>query len=432
MKKIFTIVLFICCLAVQQSQAQDTMIIKWNGELRLRSEADGRDFKIKSANNLFTLSRFRLGVSVGLGKGVSLFAQAQDSRTFGEEMTAGAFNTINNTKNLDIHQVYLLVDKFLLDELSVKFGRMALAYGNERIIGSVGWNNIGRSFDGLMVRYSAAGFGSLDFLALNTGEGNAPPAAATVATTQYKYDTGWVTLGAYYSNKFSSEFSGDVYALYDLNAHVSDKDKTDSKDTVDLARTTLGALLKAKVGAFFGEIEAAYQLGTIMGVNISAYMLAVSTGYEMGTPIISSASVNLDMLSGRKAGDADYKSFNPPYPTGHKFYGFMDYFIVFPLNTFDRGMMDIYLRLVSKPMENVSILAVLHNFSLQNNYTSATLTTASTALGQEVDIITQWKYSKALGVELGVAGFLPGDVMRDAFKASDVATYVYLTTTVNF
>jgi len=418
--------LFIFCSTFQNSLAQDTAIIKWNGELRLRSEADGRDFKMKSANNLFTISRFRLGVSASLGKGISLFAQAQDSRTLGEEMTAGAFNTISNTKNLDIHQAYLLADKFLLDEVSLKFGRMELAYGNERIIGPVGWSNIGRSFDGLMIRYSSAGFGALDFLALNTGEGNVPPAAATVAAAQYKYDTGWVMLGAYYSNKFSPEFSADAYALYDLNAHKT------KMDTVDLARTTLGALLKAKSGALFGEVEAAYQLGSIMGTNINAYMLAANAGYEFGTPMLSTVSAHLDMLSGRKLGNADYKSFYPPYPTAHKFYGFMDYFVVFPANTFDRGMADIYLRLVSKPIENFFILTTLHNFSLQNDYTSATLTSASTALGQEVDIVSQWKYSKALGFELGIAGFLPGDVMRDSFKASDVATYMYVTTMVTF
>jgi hypothetical protein len=110
----------------------------------------------------------------------------------------------------------------------------------------------------------------------------------------------------------------------------------------------------------------------------------------------------------------------------------MDYFIAFPAHSHDRGITDIYLRLISKPMDNVSVLTVLHNFSLQNNYTSATLTKASIALGQEIDIISQWKYSKNFGFELGVAGFLPGDVMRDDFKASDVATYVYLSTSVSF
>src|SRR5690606_22845165 len=36
--------------------------------------------------------------------------------------------------------------------LGLRLGRQELAYGNERLVGAVGWSNVGRSFDAALLR----------------------------------------------------------------------------------------------------------------------------------------------------------------------------------------------------------------------------------------------------------------------------------------
>lgn len=58
--------------------------IRWTGEMRFRTEADGRDFNLQPAPNLYTLSRIRLGMDIQPIRTVSLTIKIQDSRHFGE------------------------------------------------------------------------------------------------------------------------------------------------------------------------------------------------------------------------------------------------------------------------------------------------------------------------------------------------------------
>jgi hypothetical protein len=85
---------------------QETLF-RWNGELRIRTEADGRDFNLKTAANLYTLSRIRLGAEVQPIQNVSITVIMQDSRRFGEEPT-----TTTNNKNLDLYEGYAKIDSF--------------------------------------------------------------------------------------------------------------------------------------------------------------------------------------------------------------------------------------------------------------------------------------------------------------------------------
>ena len=100
---------------------------------------DGRDFLTRTIPNAYALLRSRLGAYITPVENVQVFLQVQDSRAFGEETIGGRFNTISNTRNLDLHQGYLKVDDLFVDGLSAKVGRTELSYGNERLVGPVGW-----------------------------------------------------------------------------------------------------------------------------------------------------------------------------------------------------------------------------------------------------------------------------------------------------
>jgi len=385
----------------------------------MRAEADGRDFLSRSPMNLYTLLRARLGVEARPADNVAAFVQIQDARVFGEERDGtGAFNTISNTKNLDVHQAFIKIEKFLFNELSVKVGRQELVYGNERLVGAVGWSNIGRSFDGGLIRWSNPSM-TTDFFLMNTGETNIPPVAATPAAVKFNRDEGQLFSGIYYSRAITSNHQADVYLFHQLNR------KRSVPNTDDLSRYTIGSYAKGTMSRFFYEAEVAYQTGKISVTDVGASMLTGSVGVSLSLSAITSVAVGADLLSGTATGSADSRTFDPPFATGHKFYGFMDYFIAIPSNTYNGGVRDLYLRCTAKPAESVLLNVWIHDFAFAETQFSRK------NVGQEIDIIGAWRYAKNLTLEAGITAFIPGEVMQFLY-GRDVATWMYVSAQLVF
>ncbi len=411
------IVLFLAVLSTAQLGAQtDSPTYRWFGDLRVRGEVDMRDFRQQTPANAYTVMRTRFGVEVKPLEDVRVLFQLRDSRVFGQERDGtGAFNTLGDSRNLDLHQGFVEIRKFLFDELTVKLGRQELSYGNERLIGTVGWNNVGRVFDGGVARLEPAGL-TIDILALRLAEVKQYPSAATPTAVQYVKDAGADLFGIYGTSKGEGN-SLDGYVLY----------QTDRNQTVpganDLKRWTLGALLRGKGAALTYDLEAAYQTGTRRGANVAAYLLAGSLSYTFEESPLRRLGLGYDRLSGSKAGSAKHKSFDPMFHTGHKFYGFMDYFIGFPGSTADRGLIDLY----GRGTVNISQVLVtniwVHSFQPESD---------QRLLGHEVDCVVSYRMSGAVSLEGGASAFLPGVVMRERFVGASTSFWGFLALSVSF
>ncbi len=405
----------------EQLNAQDQApLIKITGNVRVRNEVDMRDFNQRTPSNTFTLLRTRLGVQAQPLEDVLVFIQAQDSRVFGSEKDAGgSFNTLADTKNLDMHQAFVEVKKLFADEISLRLGRMELAYSNERLLGAVGWNNVSRSFDGGVIRFDWPGI-TIDALAMNVGETQIYPVVATPPSVRSMYDAGYDFYGAYGKVKGIENHTIDPYFLYQVNRDTTGSGKT------NLKRSTVGSYVKGKANALDYEAEVAYQGGTRQGVDISAYLLSGALGYSFSDCALSRVSLGYELLSGTPTGDAKFKTFDPTFHTGHKFYGFMDYFVNIPANTSNRGLADLIARATISLSEKTTANVWLHHFSLAQSVLN------EKTLGQEIDIVVQYRHNKNISFEIGTSAFLPDDLMRQAFNASDVALWGYLQTSVSF
>ncbi len=91
--------------------------IKFDGQIRMRSEADGRDFNNDSDVNTYTLLRTRFGAAVQPLEDVNVYIQLQDSRAFGREPS-----TLANTSNIDVHQAFFSNQQFVEQGDSPKSG----------------------------------------------------------------------------------------------------------------------------------------------------------------------------------------------------------------------------------------------------------------------------------------------------------------------
>jgi hypothetical protein len=390
--------------------------IDWSGEIRLRTEVDNRNFDLSTSPNYYTLSRTRLGARVGLHEHVSAFVQIQDSRQFG-----AAGNTLAPLDNLDLHQAYLDVRDILGEGVGLRAGRMQLAYGNERLIGAVGWHNVGRAFDGAVVDIGL-GAARVDLIATTVRETHPYAPVATPAATLPQPDDKQRFFGAYAQIAPTPPLAADVYLLYE------DHPPADADAVRPLSRWTAGTYLRGRFAPRLTyQAEVAAQFGRRQDETVGAYMLTGSLEQRLGPGGMFALALGYDLLSGTPAGADRYGAFDPLFHTGHKFYGFMDYFIAVPANTGGRGLHDLYVRARMLNYRGLTLDAWVHNL-----WFDVPSPDGGRFLGHEVDLVASFLIHQTVAVEAGAAVFAGTDRMTGPFLGDDVAWWSYLSVRAGF
>ncbi len=419
-------VLFFTLLLITSTNIISQTAGDWNlsGQIQLRSELDGRDFNNDTYPLNFTSLRTRLGVSKSFTDRVQFFVQFQDSRVFGEEP-----NTLSSIKNIDLHQGYItLVRPFDID-LNIQAGRFEVAYGTERFFGAVGWHYVGRSFDGVRFEILPYSF-PFDLFALTVRDpqsyiGNPVPSAypypSVPATSHSIY-------GLYKIFNISEKSRFDLLGYYENN-----RARTNQGDHA-LKLFTLAGTYSGKYNQLSTVVEAAYQLGKMGALDIGAYLISASIDYKLNE---ISFGAGADLLSGTGNSSNDFNTFQPTYGTNHKFYGYMDYFINIPGNTFFAGLNDFYLKFNYLPKDSkFSFGADLHHFMSNQAILITTAEnptgTEQNTFGQELDLTVRYNFIKGTTITWGGSVFLPGDLMKTFFQpGEDPSFWTYIMITAN-
>jgi hypothetical protein len=310
--------------------AQDTQLTV-TGEVRLRTEAF-RPMPTEEWDN-FTLMRTRLGLLAAVNPNIRAFVQFQDARVFGDQPT-----TMTGVgQAIDLHQGYIELSGTPADlPLTLRAGRQEIILGTERLVGAVGWSNIGRSFDAarLMLGNRESALSTTAFIA-TVHEGGTRFGGTNGQNLDADH---WFTgVQTVWKNR------AEAYFFYDQNAHSGIYRHID--------RATLGGRLQAPaLGRFTGSLEAAYQLGsqtarpatgTAIEQDIQAWFTGVRLGLDTGVEALPALGLGLDVLSGGETAlGTEYKAFNTLYATNHKFYGYMDLFLDPAARTRGRGLID--------------------------------------------------------------------------------------------
>ncbi|UCE66814.1 MAG: alginate export family protein [Candidatus Zixiibacteriota bacterium] len=375
------------------------------GQMRWRIEYDGKDFDYGTAMNEMSLLRTQVNLKVTAIEDAVVYFQVQDSRNLGVN-SAG----LTNDTNLGVHQGYLKLKNLFGENLSLQLGRFEAPYGRMRLMGNVGWSNVGRSFDGIRVKTEGETFkANIFILKVIERSFNTPPDHRD-----------WKLYGIY--STFLQDRL-DVFILYDW-------DSRKVGNNYSLARYTIGGLFKQKLESGLGYVfDAALQTGDQAADDISAYMVAGDIYYHMDSKL-SKVGIGFDITSGDDdLTDDKNKWFNNLYYTAHKFRGYMDYFIA------DRtdGLMDLILRGTIKPFAKGSIDIDIHHFQTMEDHIDASDTTippgTSKAIGQELDITFTRPIQEGLGFQGGVSAFFASD---EWIYDVDPAFWIYLMLTAGF
>lgn len=397
-KRSLTIVIFMLNLSISLAQDQ----IDVSAQIRPRFQMNDKDFSSNIASENFTELRTRLGLKFSPAENISGFIQLQDSRVYGSEPS-----TLTSIDNIDLHQAYFEVKKIFSLPFNVKLGRLELSFGPQRLIGAVNWHNVGRSFDGGVIKLVTEKV-NIDFFSAMTNE-----------ERQIGDSNDFSLMGAYGDLKLLDDYKIQPFVISEIETGT------------DFNRYTFGIYINGKLGSFSHEVEGAYQLGSIdENIDIAAFMFALNINYSFNHPLKPGFGAGIDYLSGDDGEDPDKTTvFNTLYATNHKYYGYMDYFINIPVHTLGLGLMDLHLKADISPLKNLKAALAFHIFNANADYTLFD-GGKSTSFGSEVDLTLLYTYNKAVEFQGGISMFSPGDIFKQT-RGEDLSTWGYLMAVVN-
>jgi hypothetical protein len=260
--------------------------------------------------------------------------------------TAGVMGTLPNTltdASIGLHEGYLRV---ATSSVRLDVGRFEMNYGDSLIIGSLDWNETGRSFDGLRTRIAPEGPTGyyVDVFGTMIREGRPDP------TPFASGDVYFMGVYAGVGPAITTGLDLDLYVLPQIYAKagaidLAPMDPMNAPTERDpAAEVTFGVRAKQKVDMIDYRAEAGLQVGkrprgfptTAMMMPVpppaeleNADVVAYQLDAEIGVTPVDMLRLSLEgmLASGDDPTTADKnEGWNELYPTAHKFLGLADIF----------------------------------------------------------------------------------------------------------
>lgn len=408
------------------------------------------DFKASGAdvNNNYLLYRIRPHA----GYNSDWFGACVEGRHSGEESDERKPNP--EVDDFDLHQAYVVVGNLKEFPLSLKIGRQEMNYGDERLVGSSQFNNVGRTFDAAKLRWQNSWFGvdlfSSRVVLIDNHNFN--------MSNDYEYFS-----GAYFNSKLVPKQTTEWYFLArNASAEATSYPATTSQ-VVGSPRDiyTVGARVKSNPGELNGWDYGAEVMGQFghyndpalpVGSNSleqQAYAFFAGGGYTFQDVLYTPrVALEYSFASGdHNPTDNKHETFDNLFPTNHKFYGFMDFVSLQNIN-------DIRVNTSIKPLPRLLMNADCHWFYLadtHDNFYSVTgarrggiATTPGTGyginpnydsyVGSEIDLVATYNINPQATLEAGYGHFFTGKYIEQslAVPGAQDANWFYLSLNVNF
>lgn len=424
-------------------------------EVRHRYEYwDNYDFSdALEANDDVIGQRARLGLEFVASDSIKGVLQVQDSRSFGSSVVTAlqglpvsVAGTGNNTlasqgASTDLHLAYVHATH-KKSGLGIELGRHEWNYGTQKVIGPVGWSNIGRAFDGARVRLNKPWI-TADGLWARLSEGGR--AATTTVPRVEKNDVDFY--GLYVTLK-PKKYPFDLYWLTfkddDPAAGEAGKSGPTEFHTVGLQLSKIqpAGSLSLEYGT-----ELNLQFGDRNGMDQDAFAAHGRLGFgSKNWPGQLKLLYQFDVASGDgNRGDGKSETFQQLFPTVHLWHGYADLVA-------RQNVVGHWAQLQLVPAKDWKL--GIHYHLLKAHKGTDALYRANGAViripaagkdggknfGNEVDVIVDRKMNAYWGLQLGYCKFLSGDYLKNVPPAGSTAAtgpdgdvgFFYLMSTVSF
>lgn len=368
-------------------------------EVRSRGEVHLASYKAAGDDLHGITSRVRAGAAGERGP-LKFLVQVQDARRFGSALVG------RDDGDTGVHQGYL---QATWPSRWLRMGRQEVSYGDQRMIGSLGWAPAARSFDGVRFHQD---IGKWQMEVLGTYVRSQRPItfsemdeSGNETTASLRSEGDFLSVG-YATFKPTDKHTLDGYLMY----------RHDGPTESSAQRARDIAALGTRVDLALGKPlrlngEAIVQAGKNGDENHFAFAMAGSLSYETGVSGVKAVSLGGSYGSGpSKSGTVD--EFDNFYPTNHKFYGLAD---LIGLRNMQEGYLKLKLGSQEKSAFGAGVGAHLLGLAKAHGRWShaggGTLGQSSEgnsrSLGTELDATGSWTGFGKVKVNAGYGVFLP-------------------------
>jgi predicted porin len=402
-------------------------------ELKGRMESRTNNFDFNDSIDSLTddtwlLYRSRVGLGYKFSDNFRIYAQGQDAREIDSDRPdiPGALGAEGNDP-FDLRQLWFEVGNEKKGA-SLKVGRQQLLYGDQRLLGPLEWNNLGRAWDAAkfhyqgsdwwvdafvssFVRFDPDGFNKSDWF------DNGP------------MDKSEILSGIYFSTTALGFQTTDLYAF-----HMSQD--TAAGNTSFLSLGTRWKSTPGKFGPWDYLGEFVGQTGEVAGKDLTAFAGHTEVGYTFKHDWKPRLAVDYSYGTGdSNATDGKVGTFQNLYPTNHLYYGYLDAFSWQNISN-----IDVSFKL--QPTTKLTLRADFHAFWLATTndawYRANGVSTvrpitpgASKQAATEVDFTATYAATKNLNFLVGYSHLFAGDYLA-ATGAADDADFFYVEATIKF
>jgi len=394
--------------------------IRFGGEYRLRIESeDGIGFT--TTNDVYLLSRFRFNVNIKPTQWLTFFGETQDARIFFNHHVPTDPSFQNSW---DVRQAYVQLGSAKEGWVDLIAGRQVLAFGDERVIGPSDYTNTARTFDAVR-------------LDLHHDRTKVSVFASSVVVSRDgvvdHHNQGNNLYGAYGSlEHIVPRATLEPYVLW--RVAPANNVLTASRLPGSLNEVTTGVRLAGALpGGFDYDIEMDKQTGALGSRSVDAW-----AGYwSLGRTFQSVATtprlfIESQYASGTKnPNDGTWNTFDEIYPSNHDKLGFADLVGRRNIQQIRAGVEETISKRWKLRQAYESFWLATTGDAFYGNTgsisVSANPSATSRHVGQEVDLIAQYKMADGITAGFGYARFFTGRFLKESSRGKDYNyPFIYL------
>jgi len=380
-------------------------------EERLRYEYTD-DFNVRGygtgEGDHLLLVRTRLSLDYRLPENAHVFVQLQDSRFFLSDLEDQPRARSNSLYNAcDVKQAYAEWQTILGTPVGLKIGRQSISYADGRVFGPGEWGNVGRywwdavklTLDWERVQVDLL-YGQRLMTEQDSWDDDHFPFRMSGIYARWKGLP--MALETFWLQRFSTH--GDLVGEDGRTGH-------EKRHTVGVVWDGVWCERWDYAGT------AAAQFGSYADDEIRAFGVNLRGGYTFQAPWSPRLGVEYTWASGDSdPGDGVRETFDNVYGSVDSFYGRMNFLAWMNLE-------DYQLTASVKPTKTMKLWVDYHLFRLAESgdawYWSSggvarrdATGSAGESVGQEIDLMFQWKVHRNLDLFCGYCYFFPGDFIR--------------------
>ena len=420
------------------AHAQDATEIKNGGEFRVRYE----NFFNKSAMDANTGAEqhtdARLKWDMNIRKGEKLQAHvsllhnarlggvsAASDYPYGTSVNQGVYNT-GDQNSLIVNRAWGWWRAS--DAVSFKVGRIGIEFADGAVFSENDWEAVPVAHEGLDVAFDTS-FAMFNLYGIKTRENTAGYAGNSDPEANYYMLT--------------ADLKNMPSAIKMANIHIIDVMDDGSTATTGTANWQhVGLTVGGDVSGFMYKATGAFQFGTYnktpaLEQKLSANMFDLMVGYGMPETMGLKLSLGYHMDSGDDNGTDDKQNgYQALFYDRHNYAGLMDV-----VNWGNLSYWNINASIM--PMEDLEAGLGFYMFSKSKSggtttfgrgiASTASTTTADSALGSEIDLFANKSYGPDLKIGARYSMFMPGDAMKNTTVKQDKTAHEgYLQASIAF